>query len=55
LRVDGGLEFAERALVPGAGIFDVDDGGDGGGAGSGDAAMADAGPCWVLWVVEKVT
>src|ERR1035437_1776766 len=39
LRVDGGVQLAERALVPGAGIFDVDHGGDGSGAGSGDTAM----------------
>jgi hypothetical protein len=41
LRAEGGLDLAERSLVPGTGVSDVDDGGDGRGAGRGDAAVAD--------------
>src|SRR6266404_9945304 len=43
LRADGGVEFAECSLVPGADVVDVDHAGDGGGAGLVHAAVADVG------------
>src|SRR5712691_902704 len=48
LRADDGLELAESSPVPGAGVVDVDDRGDGGGAGPADAAVADVGVRQVL-------
>jgi len=54
LRGDGGVEFAQRAVVPGAEFVVVDDGGDGGRAGRGHAAMADVGARRVLGVVKQV-
>ena len=48
------MQLAQRSLVPRASVADVDDGGDGGGAGRGDAAMADLGPRLVVRAAEQV-